>query len=201
MSAQHATQNDPRDQLQSACDELSSRLRTGDNCSCDTIFEAYPHLAADADCAVALIAHEFLVRRELGQTVSPEDYVVRYPRFEEKLRGQLELYLTQTALFPRQDTLPATVPSPSVAAVAQRRPPLRFLGHHELFEVIGQGGMGIVCRARHTISGKEFALKMIANGVLAGDAEVQRFLREARAASELEHPNFVRIFEVGCENN
>src|SRR5947209_3860061 len=57
--------------------------------------------------------------------------------------------------------------------------------------------MGIVYRAWHRVLRRDVALKMIKVGELASSGERQRFLQEARSAARLEHPNIVRIYEIG----
>jgi serine/threonine protein kinase len=63
--------------------------------------------------------------------------------------------------------------------------------------LLAQGGMGAVFRARHQLMGKAVALKWL-HPDLAGDPEaVGRFLREARAAARIRHPNVVEVHDVG----
>jgi serine/threonine protein kinase len=70
------------------------------------------------------------------------------------------------------------------------------LTRYRLTELLGQGGMGAVWAACHVVTGKEVALKLI-TGSLANSAELrQRFQREARAASAVEHPNVVAVHDV-----
>lgn len=68
---------------------------------------------------------------------------------------------------------------------------------YELLEELGRGGMGVVYRARQTKLNREVALKLLRTGALARPAERERFLREARAAARLQHPNIVQVFDVG----
>lgn len=68
---------------------------------------------------------------------------------------------------------------------------------YEIVELIGHGGMGAVYKARHLYLNKIRAIKVI-NTVLAEESKyVERFVREARILSELNHPNLVRLFEFG----
>ncbi len=75
------------------------------------------------------------------------------------------------------------------------------LGPYELQDSLGRGGMGVVHRARDTRDGRAVALKVIHSDVLTSgeSAADERFLREARAAQRIEHPNVVRVLDAGEE--
>jgi serine/threonine protein kinase len=74
----------------------------------------------------------------------------------------------------------------------------RTLGPFVLQTVLGQGGMGVVYRARHLVSGQTVALKVLHPRWSAREDLRLRFLREAQALTRLAHPNIVRVLETGA---
>jgi len=81
-------------------------------------------------------------------------------------------------------------------AVGELAPGVVVAGRYLLDRLIGQGGMGMVWCATHTITGKSVALKMLKPD-RSGDPVVRaRFIREARAVCAVRHPNIVQIHDV-----
>jgi len=74
-------------------------------------------------------------------------------------------------------------------------------GPYEILSAIGAGGMGEVYRARDTRLGREVAIKVISFELSSNRDRLDRFEREARAASALNHPNIVTIYELGQLNS
>ena len=70
------------------------------------------------------------------------------------------------------------------------------LSHYEVLEKIGEGGMGVVYKARDTLLNRLVALKMLPAGSAADPDRRARLLREARAASSLHHPNIVAVHDL-----
>jgi serine/threonine protein kinase len=79
-------------------------------------------------------------------------------------------------------------------------PGSRF-GDYEILEELGSGGMGKVYRAKDLTLERLVAVKMLAHQFSTDQAFVQRFLKEARAAARLNHPNIVQIYDFGCVDN
>ncbi|MCA9633221.1 MAG: serine/threonine protein kinase, partial [Myxococcales bacterium] len=69
-------------------------------------------------------------------------------------------------------------------------------GRYRLDRLLGEGGMGAVWAARHVITKKEVALKLLKHGGGSNDKVLRRFLREARAVSAVQHPNVVQVHDV-----
>lgn len=76
-------------------------------------------------------------------------------------------------------------------------PAQRQFGDYELLELLGEGGMGVVYRARQLPLDREVAIKLLSAGPWASRDFIARFEREAQNAARMQHPNIVTVFEVG----
>src|SRR6059036_3788049 len=74
------------------------------------------------------------------------------------------------------------------------------LGPYEIQSPIGAGGMGEVYRARDPRLGRDVAVKALPAELAHDEARRRRFEQEARAASALNHPNIVVVYDVGVDN-
>jgi eukaryotic-like serine/threonine-protein kinase len=85
-------------------------------------------------------------------------------------------------------------------ATATQITPGTELGPYKIEALLGAGGMGQVFRARDTRLGRIVAIKVLPHDKVADPERKRRFLQEARAASALNHPNIVTLYDIAADN-
>jgi serine/threonine protein kinase len=101
----------------------------------------------------------------------------------DNIKAEKQKYDSMATLRSQSDFVPVT-------------PGTRF-GQYEILSTLGAGGMGEVYRARDTRLRREVAIKVLSSDLSTNTSHLDRFEREARAASALNHPNIVTIYELG----
>jgi len=72
----------------------------------------------------------------------------------------------------------------------------KYIGNYEVVSELGRGGMGVVYKAREESLQRFVAIKMLGNQLVDNESVALRFMREARAVADLNHPNLVQVFRV-----
>ena len=79
--------------------------------------------------------------------------------------------------------------------------PKKTFGKYEAINHLGSGAMGVVWRAQDPVLGRTVAIKTISASLGSDNENKERFLREARAAAQLNHPNIITVFDFGQADN
>jgi WD40 repeat protein len=155
--------------------------------------ERFPALLATDDDLLDLVYHELLLREELGEQPSPEEYAARFPH----LTAQLQLQLAFRSAVDVQSAgvaLSTVLPSASSSTPALHWSVIAGL---EIVAEVGRGGMGVVYQAWQPGLNRFVAVKMILTGRRASCSELARFRTEAEAIGRMDHPGVVRVYSLG----
>jgi serine/threonine protein kinase/Flp pilus assembly protein TadD len=198
MSSPCKTAQERERQLRQACDVLERRVRAGESYRTEDCLAAHPELAADSDATLELLYFEYVLREELGEELSAQDWYCRFPEQQVSLEKILQIHhgvcdrSGPSGLAAALATL-----TPEQTLVQPKSPGVRRLGKYELLEELGRGSMGVVYKAREPALDRLVALKVVLAGPHAGPDQLVRVHREARAIARLQHPNIVQIHEIG----
>ena len=178
--------SDPRDdahwtaanlkQIDAICEQFEAAWLTGKPLDIRQVLErAEPFLAPLLFRELLAIDVEYHQRQ--GHSPPTADLCLTFPEYQDIIR----LVCSQALPVANDDAIP------------------EMLVSHPRYEVtgrLGMGGMGTVFAGHHKVLGRDVAIKVIRHEFLASDTARERFLREARTAARLQHPNVVTVYDA-----
>jgi serine/threonine-protein kinase len=183
--------------------EQRAQWEAGNHVLIETLIDRHPEIQSEANSIIDLIYSEVLLREELGETISWEEYYQRFPVYADGLRRQQSIHqlmenfssstVQSTVLEPPSsrdnlDTVEIEVPAP---------PRFPKVKGYEIQAVLGEGSHGTVFLALQLSLGKQVALKMLREDAVYRLEYHNLLQRDAKVLAALDHSNIVRVIDFG----
>ncbi len=177
--------------------DLRRQWERGTRLSAESYLKLYPELGTAETLAAEIVQAEFDARQQFGPACTWEEMALRFPK-------QVACLL-QVAPDAQTQPAPSTKDTDVVAAaeLSGRVLPIQLsgtFGRYEIENQLGKGGMGAVYLAFDTQLKRQVALKVPHRLRRPDPAIIARFVREARAAANLVHPNICSVYDIGEHN-
>ena len=197
--------------LRKACAEVAESVRAGRDEAAADVLSRYPEIASNSEASIEVVYTEYTSLDDAGRRPESEKWLDQFPDHRVRLERLLKLheFLSESGAPPASDTLRPQASQISSTAERARdantaesssESGLDDFGNYEMLEEIGRGGMGVVYRARQKGLGRIVAVKVIQPLTSRPDDHL-RFQREAESVASLDHPNIVRVHEIGRQGN
>jgi tetratricopeptide (TPR) repeat protein len=201
--------------------DLEYRLKRGQKARVQHYLERFPELANVPGAELELITTELKLRWRFEPGLALDEFLTRFPQHD------VDLQSIWSEMRDSEETVPhlprcwkcgesLNIPggmleedvvcsscgvtnTPYPRPASSDRQEYATLGKYEVFEELGHGAYGIVYRARDSELDRIVALKILHAAHQNSPDAVDRFLREARAVAQLEHPHIVPIYDFGRE--
>jgi serine/threonine protein kinase len=174
--------------------EFEYRLKQGESARVEEYLRRFPTLNHSRETVLELIRAEWSFRERIEPDLSAHRFINRFPEFQ----NELEFVGAEPSSALSTIHVPPPIPQaeflpPEATYVSL---PRKF-GKFELRQKLGSGSFGVVYRGWDTVFKREIAVKIPRPEAIAAQQEVRLFLREARNAIDLRHPNIVAIYDAG----
>lgn len=176
-------------------DQQRQRWMSGESPFVESLLIGTPFIH-DREVQLDLIYHEIVIREELLQPVSVEEYRERFPHLMSELDLHFEIHhalanpeLADTNNAHKEESWPES--QPACETVPEQ------VGDYIIERELGRGGMAVVYLARHRTLRRRVAIKTFQTLRKLTSRELTRIRTEAEAIARLSHPHLVQIYEIG----